>query len=482
LHQKIDTLRKGLFSVWFVVLTLILAVYARAGFFTRYWADDYCFTAPLKAFGFFKAQWHFYFNSSDRFSTLPVIGISEIFGLKAIQFLPGIVIVLWWAGCFVLIRNLFQSLKLNFSRLESGVIAGVIVFLTIFQAPDLYQSLFWRSGLVTYSLPLAMLCYLSALFLHQTKQRTFSKKQIIFWAIGLFLLSVIVGGFSETTTSLQVGLFGLISTYMVYQWYKNDRTKPTSSIFAVSILVGSIAAMIIMFISPGNERRFAVLPAPPALPTLISLSFKYAWDFIFQTIKGLPIPSAFAFLISAAFLFLNIEKEAAVKLRKSAFVSYPLILLAGYLLLVCICAPSVYAESAFPEDRAMIAGRFVLTTSLVYSGGIVGLGLRSYIEKKTLLVISNVGALLIGIVMLVYPIRGAIQHIGVTQFYRSRAVEWDQRHLDILEQVDSGKVSLEVKAMDSFSHLADLHPDENFWVNRCMADFYEVDSISGIDR
>ena len=155
-HEK----TRSLFGEVILALTslsalIVLLTYAYIGTFTRYWADDFCFTQYLKATNnLLGATLNLYNTWSDRYTTMLLVGISEWFGPKAISYLPAIMIGLWVIGLTSLIHQLKLALRLPIHWLSSMVIAGFLAFLTIFQAPDRYQSVFWRSGMVTYFAPL----------------------------------------------------------------------------------------------------------------------------------------------------------------------------------------------------------------------------------------------------------------------------------------------------------------------------------------
>ena len=65
--------------------------------------------------------------------------------------------------------------------------------------------------------------------------------------------------------------------------------------------------------------------------------------------------------------------------------------------------------------------------------------------------------------------------------YISRAKVWDERDTEIRFQMGQGNSVLKVRALDSFSEIAELSVDDQFWVNQCAANYYDVDSISAVE-
>jgi hypothetical protein len=151
----------------------------------------------------------------------------------------------------------------------------------------------------------------------------------------------------------------------------------------------------------------------------------------------------------------------------------------AYLLVVSICAPSVYAESAYPEARALLPAQFILTGALVAEGALFG----SFFWQLTLtLKLKSTYFVLLGTFLLglsaLYPLRMARLITAVIPEYRERALLWDRRDEYIRTASYEGIVDIEVKALDSFGGLMELGSDPKLWVNRCAAVFYGVNSIT----
>ena len=62
------------------------------------------------------------------------------------------------------------------------------------------------------------------------------------------------------------------------------------------------------------------------------------------------------------------------------------------------------------------------------------------------------------------------------QFFEKRAEIWDERDLLIGQAVDQGLSSVEVREIDSYIGVLELHPQPN-WVNNCAAEFYGIGEI-----
>ncbi|MFO7583457.1 MAG: DUF6056 family protein, partial [Anaerolineales bacterium] len=68
-----------------------------------------------------------------------------------------------------------------------------------------------------------------------------------------------------------------------------------------------------------------------------------------------------------------------------------------------------------------------------------------------------------------------IQTLPQAQRY---AQHWDERDTYLLEQRQQGNLDVVLHGIRSPGGLIDLRQDQNFWVNRCVADFYDLNSIA----
>jgi hypothetical protein len=155
-----------------------------------------------------------------------------------------------------------------------------------------------------------------------------------------------------------------------------------------------------------------------------------------------------------------------------------------YLLVVCVCAPSVYVEVAYPEARALIAARFVMTTGLTGAGwagslAAIALSRRLHVPPRPLLV---AGLLLVAVTAL-YPLRAARTVVlNDLPYYRQRAAGWDARDFEIRRLAQTGQSRVSVPALDSIAGLMELQPEAQTFPNTCVAGAYGLGQITGMIR
>lgn len=448
--------------------------WAYTGTFSRLWADDYCYDAVLRIDGFWKAQASYYDHTSDRFSVIPLVGIGRLLGPYDVRIWPTISMVLFLGGLTWLIKQLTKIFKRPFSLLECSLGASILLFFTLWQAPNLFQILYWRTGMLTYFLPLAVSTFLFGLIFWAARRE--QPSVLLLSAIGL--LSFFAGGFSETVTVVQLSLLCL---FIVTAWFYR-RKEPHYLRLLVPALLGTLAAVVILFLSPSNKLRWGMMAGPASLPELFSLSFRFGYDFIVDTIRSQPLPTFLNFLIPAALgaAFMGSQPEVKPISNRGLVILLGSICFFTYLLVVAVCAPTVYVEVAYPEGRVLIAARFVMTTALAASGWLLGtwvVGTARRIGLKPSLI--GVVSILFAGILFFYPLRATRTILSQSQYMQRRAAEWDVRDKEIRTLISQGESNITVESYDNIFGLVELQTEPDKWPNTCMRAAYGLQSITG---
>ena len=459
--------------------------FAYTGIFTRYWADDYCYNAVLNVDGFWKSQVSFYQHTSDRFSVIPLVGISEAFGSRAIRFWPVVALLLALVALLWAFRQLARTLNLPLSFLERFLLAEMVLFFTLWQAPNLFQAFYWRTGMLTYFMPLIVNLFLAGCLLALVRRRPLPA-----WGLlAVALLAFFAGGFSETTAALQAGYLGLALVIVAFlPWRSPSSTRQKGlSLLAVAIF-GALVSMLALFLSPSNALRQVHMPDPAPLMVLLGSSFRFGLDFITDTVATQPLPTLLSFLsplLLSGLHTLRFDRAQANHRLSSLLVALPVVLLGGYLLIVCCVAPSVYVEVAYPEPRALIAARLTMTLTLVVSAWLSGVLAVRFLRALPFLARQSsplwIGAALLFALLALYPLRSARTVYAELPAYQQRAAAWDARDRDIRLQQQQGQLDVSVVAFDSIGGLMELQPEPDSWLNHCVAGAYRLRSITGVN-
>ena len=450
---------------------IALAVYAWRGFSSRYWADDYCFGAIYRQQGLFAGTRYFYENTSNRFSAFFLVGLAESVGVAFMPFLPAVMIVLTVVVYVYVFDLAFRLIQFPQKRLSSLLLAQMLTFFMLFTAPNLFQSVFWRSGMVHYYAPLlflgGVLILLQKGLLHGWK-----------WGNLLLLFGVAFfsAGLSETYAALETGLWALlILVSLIFQ--RGQERKPLLLGAGIALL-GSLSAMLIMVKAPGNSMRLETLQQAESLGQIVLLSVRYAAGFAYRTLRGFPLPTIV--LLAITFIFgYHLTGHEKPALSDATWLKILLgSLLGGALLLVCVAAPTAYGMQAYPEERAWMLGRFVTTIALILVGFSAGVRSHRYMDR---VVDTCLMSILILMLLSAYPLKAAWNEWQMIPQWQATARAWDERHADILEKVEAGETALIVPAFDSIGSVAELTADPYYWVNVCAANYYGIDEITAIE-
>jgi hypothetical protein len=279
----------------------VLFIYAYLGTFSRYLADDYCQSVFLISPGnVFQGTIKSYIVWSDRYSNLFLIQFIEWGGKWGLQLMSAAALILWICGLAWLLSEIGNSAQLKWNPGTNSLIAGLVIFISLLEAPNLYQVLYWRAGLVTYLAPLVFFTYIAAFILWQIRT-DFQKLGLFGASLVCFGLILFNGGASETTSALQIGIL-VIAFLFVWLQGKPNRRAGVLALLGIS-LTSAVLSMLIMALAPGNGVR---LNTPTYdLIVLIRETTIYTAQFIWVTLRTLPLPSAIAVIIPFLVIFIH---------------------------------------------------------------------------------------------------------------------------------------------------------------------------------
>ncbi len=478
---KLHNLLPVTLFIFSMMLVVALFAFGYLGVFSRYGADDYCFTSTIyQSDNIIQATVTWYLETSNRYTTMLLIGASEWFGRSAISFLPMLAILLWLVSLSWTFSQISRKLKFTHPLLSSFTLAAVIIFFSILEAPNRYQSLYWRSGMVTYFFPLIAFSYLTGLILTEAwrnKPRTSAGWiAILAWVwFGFFF----AGGLSETTLAIQGGSLGL-AIIAIWLLTSGDQRKKILSMLIIA-LVASVIALVVVFVAPANSLRINPTEARLPLIDFFRHSFIFALNFIQKTINSMPTPTLII-LISGLAIGFGLWTGDMPFLNKKTFVTAMIATpLLTYILIFFSMMPAMYGQQSFPAARSLMAACSILVTGLLGFGLLAGLALRMFINslftnQKSTFSIMILSALFIFLCS-IYPLYAARKIL--TQLlprYVSHVEQWDARDTQIRQSVAQGATDLVVIQIDDMDGV--LEYKAHNWVGRCAADYYGLDTLS----
>jgi hypothetical protein len=458
---------------------LALFVYAYLGTFSRFYADDFCMSGLVVQHGFWPAQWIQYTSWSNRFAGMFTLAASDLLGRSFVRVFPGLILLLWFLGLAWALARLARLLRYSIPRWLPYFLAGWTVLVALLLAPDLYQSLFWRVGAITYTLPLATMGFLVGTVI-EAYRRAAVGGNAWGWRVAAGLLAFFAGGLSETYLALQCSILGASLAFVLL--HNADAARRRPAVWAVgAALVGSLVSLAVVLLSPGNAVRQAAMPAHPGLLALVRMDLTSTFLFVYISLKN----SAFQFLVAMlgplfAVYGHFVGATNAARLRPSSLILALLVVpLAGCLAIAAVMLPASYAQSSYPDGRVLIVASFVLALMLVAVGSLLGTilsQLHRWAEETVPVTLRLLSAFL-AVAVLLYPLYDAYKSYRLIPAFRADALAWDARDGHILQARLAGESQIVATSLEAPSGMSELRTDPSDWVNSCMAMFYEVDSI-----
>jgi hypothetical protein len=475
---------RKLSSIVIILGTIIvfsgLLLLAYLGFYNRYWADDWCYSADARTLGTLPATMQFFKEiqtgySTNRYSLTFISALTEntlgMFGNKLIATLT---ILLWLTGMVWTGYNISRLTKrIPFTTLL--LTSSLLLFYNLYISPQRFQILYWRSGVLPYSTAIVFWFFILGLGTHQMlRDRPATWVHFI-----IAPLAFITAGLGEIScTLIMTGTSMLLIATWFYKRQKHAWAEKSFNTFLTAWLF-LLIGMITLIVSPSNFRVadiHANVNSPFAVPFD---SASHAIDFILISLRTLPIPHAIFISVILGLAILSTQSGSnPVNIFKQLIIQLVITLLITYLLIVVIQAPTAYFYSSYPDPRGQSLSRFILLTGLLIMAWFSGVWVSEKFKRNWVLWVS-LTALLIGFA---YTARSIQNIYGDLPGFIHRAQVWDARDRIIKEAKANGIMLVEVPAID----VAEIHTQDMFrskskawneYTVSCASRYYGVDGL-----
>jgi hypothetical protein len=462
-----------------MAFALPLLAHAYNGIFMRLNGDEYCYLAVQSQHGFWGTQWYSYQSVSglyngNRFSLNFALAVLGELGPRLPSITPALALILLFTGWFFAFWQVkkFWSWKFNF--IEAALLTEGFIFFTLYIVTDVTQILYWYGGMAQYMSPIILNGFILGLIFLST--RPVSK----IWLILLVALSFMSGGFSETPGVVQAAYLAIfsLSVFLVYRQSHDVQVKKLL-LPSTLALVGTILALLALALAPSTAPRLSTSSHPSLLETLF-YSLKYGINFIIGTLLSTPLPLflwlLLAFLLAVALRY-KLTHHTPLSI-KTAIGIMAMILAVWYLLCSVSMSPSVYAQNAYPGERALLPARFISIIFIFCLGWLIGktVHLPGKLNSNQA-IFSFVVLVLIG-VLWAYPLRAVPKITSNVAFYQKWSIIWDARDEQIIQAKENGQKDIAVINMDHpIKDVGELSPDPSYWYNVCASQYYGVNTI-----
>ena len=462
-----------------VISTLIpLVLYAYLGIFSRYGSDDYCLSAFYLQKNLFNAMIERYMTATSRYTNIIFIGLADkLFGWYNVAILPALMLALFIGGLYLLLREIVEMLALSWGRLMVLFLSLFVVYFSFTQAPNLYETLYWRAGMTSHLAPLMFLPFFGAFLLRQVRRVQEDKHTPSLWIqAACFIIPLVIGGLSEPPTALMITVL-FLAIPAAWRWSAVGARRSVLTLLVCSLL-GALSALIIMALAPANAIRTQT--ATPGLVELVSRIMYYPSYFILDTLRSFPAPTLVSIVLPMLLFYVkytgvsqNLSREARNRLGILMIV----LLLLTYLFIAAGFAPSAYGQS-YPVPRARFIGRVLMTMALITEGTLLGI-LVSQIRINLQPIALHGFATFALVILMIYPLRTTGRTFAEIPVYQERAAAWDARESEIKALKAKGETDLVVRFL-SEERMQDLGDHPGFRLNRCAAALYGVNSIVAV--
>jgi len=403
--------------------------------------------------------------------------LTELLGKHDVQLLPILMILLLLIGLIWIFHEVKKMINIQLPTVVDFFMAVSLVFFSVLQAPNLFQIYFWRSSSLTHVAPVILFLLLTAFILFYI--RSVKGNTPAFWVSPtVFFASLVIGGAGETPTVFMVVVYSLL---IYYFWRHRGLDRRPGLILISSAFAGTFLALCGLFFAPANflHGKTSLL----LLPVAILKSLKFTFEFIWDTFLILPIPTVVSVMLPGLLFFgLYVKPDQPPLLvvqKKRVGIMLILLPLLSYLLIAVSFSPSAYAQ-AYPIERARFIGRFLMTAALMFEGALLGVWfaqLKTHLSYQHLLFpIAGIFLLIVGL----YPLRSGLWLWNNVESYRAWASAWDERDATIQSRAESGEQDLVVAWFPNRFGIKDIDGSTKHWVNRCIADYYGVNTIRSV--
>lgn len=461
-----------------ILATLIpLALYGYLGIFSRYGSDDYCISAFYLQKNIINAMIQRYMTATSRYTNIIFTGLADkLLGWYNVAILPALMLALFIWGLYLLLREIGAMLRFEWGRAVSLFLSLLIVYFSVSQAPNLYETLYWRAGMTSHFAPLVFLPFFGTFLLRQIRNARQQSPSLWIQA-ACFVIPLVIGGLSEPPTAFMITILFLGSC--AAWWWSEARDRRAVLSLLIGSLIGALTALIIMALAPANSLRMQT--APPGLVELVSRIISYPLYFIVDTLKAFPVPTLVSVMVPALLFYVkytHTPPDLSRAMRNRLIILMIVVLFLTYLFIAAGFAPSAYGQS-YPVPRARFIGRVLMTIAFVTEGALLGFlvsQLKNHLLESS--VFAQLAALVL-ILLMLYPLRNAGRTFGDIPVYRERAAAWDAREVEIRALKAEGQKDLVIRFL-SDEILQDLGDHKGFRLNRCAAALYGVNTIVAV--
>jgi hypothetical protein len=457
-------------SLGIIALCLpLLALAAYGGFSSRLMADDYCTMEHGVRYGLIEGLIVQYNTWAGQFTNTTLKNIMGIIGAGFQPLLTALVLVLWWGAATVSAHFILHTVTGVRSWRIAAALALLLIFTVIAGIPSLVQPFYWQAAVIPYTVPVIFLSALIGLFACAVQQ----PRSWVFLT-GVFIVAFIGGGLSEVYVSLQTGII-LTATGLTLLWpaYRR-RALP----FCLVALAASLLAMIIIVMAPGNALRQGMFELSLSPLTVIERALLHTIALVFVIGVNFAPLAHIALFGAALVLGAVIPRRTALPTGRT-LAAVVLVMFGG---VGAYMAAGWYGIGSVPPARSYTMVQFTVALAVLAVGWTIGQALTKHTRHPSPRIGWAAGGVLAVLAVSAIGEVAAIRQ--VLPAVEAAAQVWDQQDRMLRAQAAAGntQVTFPVPQYDlaPLVGLETIGADPDFWVNRCAAVYYSLQSVQTV--
>ncbi|MGJ3238427.1 MAG: hypothetical protein ACFE0Q_06955 [Anaerolineae bacterium] len=488
--MKYETFFRRTLMLSLVLSALTLLGYALLGLQTRMIADDYCTAAQGLTYGVVEGTIQQYKTWGGQYTNFFLKYTLAPLQPAIHSVLPALTIALWMLALAYLLNTLKQALRLPITQWHL-LAANIVLTYTFYRLMPSYQHALWFSAVIPYVWSLIALLVLLASAVHYFSAPRPVSVTLAFM-FGSAVLTLLIGGFVEVLSTMLIVVCGLL--FVVIPVIPRER-RTTFGAYLLVTLSASGVALGIGLSSPGSALRRAEIIALTGADNLSMLEaipdgILYTLAYIFGEPLGITFGQTYAIaFLASMFLFLfgwglfyladhpNITLPAPPQIGWTFLFS---VILGGGAIFAVIY-PAVYAASGVLPMRPLIVPRLIQWMLIVF-WVYLALVLAQRHHLFRVLPRARTWPLVVGFCALLVIWSPMVSLYKVAQLYPDYARyahDWDARHALLSDAPDEQTAVILPLSYDIEDNLVleKAEDDTNFWINRCMANFYDLPAV-----
>ena len=446
-----------------------LLLFTSLSYFNRHWADDWCYNADFRSKGFIETVRGYAYDTTytpSRYSVTIFAGLLQAFGVPGTQWMTPLTIWFWAVGLIWLFWNVARLAGFRPAAPLIAFFAALIIYFSIYLTPHLYQSLYWRTGHLTYTTPLVLMTWVFVLI---TRQGLLAKPST--WETVLAgVFSVLAGGCSEAAATVLVSSLALyVGIAVIYR--KQPWAQKTLWIAFISLFFAIVAICLLIF-SPTTQIRRERYGAPTPLAELPRLIFNYTYAFFVLSVKD--YHHILIAVISSLMGFIYpVTGERSFKFDRYVLLGVIVVVITVFLVAASL-TPSIYVEKGLPAPRTMIIPRFIAAFGFALGGWAAGSALWEIAKSATLQAVMT----MLLLASFAFPIYTMVKAADWVAIYAQRTQAWDVREGVIQNALQEGSPRVTVESIDGLpvGGIRDFDPPgkTGYWITRCAGEYYGI--------